>query len=98
VQELSQKVHALEQQRELNQQTNAATSQEQIQELDQKVRVLGRQRELDQETAAANAKIQPRISVGANGFSFGSADSNFVVTLHGVLQVDSRTFQKNDNV
>ncbi len=98
VQELSQKVNTLEQQRELTQQTNAAASQEQIEALDQKVRILGRQRELDQETAAATAKNQPRISAGANGFSFGSADSNFVVALHGVIQVDTRTFQKNDNV
>ncbi len=98
VQELSQKVSALEQQRELNQPTNATASQEQIEALDQKVRILGRQRELDQETAEATAKTQPRISVGANGFSFGSADSNFVVALHGVLQVDSRTFEQNDKV
>jgi phosphate-selective porin OprO/OprP len=98
VQELSQKVSALEQQRELNQPTNATASQEQIEALDQKVRILGRQRELDQETAAAAAKNQPRLSLGANGFSFGSADSNFVVTLHGVLQVDSRTFEQNDKV
>jgi phosphate-selective porin OprO/OprP len=96
VQELGQKVQALEHQRELDQQTNP--DQEQIQDLDQKVRVLGRQRELDQESAAAAAQAQPRITVGANGFSFGSADSNFVVALHGVVQVDSRTFQQNDKV
>jgi phosphate-selective porin OprO/OprP len=30
--------------------------------------------------------------------SFGSADSNFVVALHGVLQVDSRTFEQNNKV
>jgi phosphate-selective porin OprO/OprP len=98
VQELEQKVSLLEHQRELDQQTNAAASQDQVQDLDQKVRILGRQRELDQEAAAAAAKTQPRLSLGANGFSFGSADSNFVVALHGVLQVDSRTFEKNDKV
>ena len=74
------------------------TAVEQIQDLDQKVRILGRQRELDQESATAAAKAQPRITVGANGFSFGSADSNFVVALHGVIQVDSRTFEQNDKV
>jgi phosphate-selective porin OprO/OprP len=98
VQELGQKVQALEHQRDLDQQTNTAAAREQTQELDQKVRILGRQRELDQESAAALAKTQPRITVGANGFSFGSADSNFVVALHGVMQVDSRTFQQNDKV
>jgi phosphate-selective porin OprO/OprP len=98
VQELGQKVQALEHQRDLDQQTNTDTAQQQIQDLDQKVRILERQRELDQESAAALAKTQPRIMVGANGFSFGSADSNFVVALHGVVQVDSRTFQQNDKV
>jgi phosphate-selective porin OprO/OprP len=98
VQELGQKVQALEQQREVDQQTAAGTAKEQTQELDQKVRILARQRELDQESAATAAKAQPRITVGANGFSFGSADSNFVVTLHGLVQVDSRTFQQNDKV
>jgi phosphate-selective porin OprO/OprP len=98
VQELGQKVQALEHQRDLDQQTNAAVATDQIQDLDQKVRILGRQRELDQDSATAAAKAQPRITVGANGFSFGSADSNFVVTLHGLVQVDSRTFQQNDKV
>jgi phosphate-selective porin OprO/OprP len=98
IRELAQKVQALEHQRDLDQQTKTEPAQEQIQDLDQKVRILARQRELDQESATAAAKAQPRITVGANGFSFGSADSNFVVALHGVLQVDSRTFQKNNNI
>ena len=98
VQELSQKVQALAHQRDLDQQTNTDTAKEQIQDLNQQVRILARQRELDQESTTAAAKAQPRITVGANGFSFGSADSNFVVALHGVLQVDSRTFEKNDKV
>ena len=98
VQELSQKVQALAHQRDLDQQTNTDTAKEQIQDLNQQVRILARQRELDQESNAAAAKAQPRITVGANGFNFGSADSNFVVALHGVLQVDSRTFEKNDKV
>ncbi|HXR05180.1 MAG TPA: porin [Verrucomicrobiae bacterium] len=98
VQELSQKVQNLERQRELEQPAAPDTNQEQIQALDQQVRILERQRELDQENAAALAKTQPRLSLGANGFSLSSADTNFVVALHGVLQADSRTFQKNDNV
>lgn len=65
---------------------------QEIQELDQKVRVLERQRENDQDDQAAVLKTAPKISIGANGFSFGSADSNFVATIHGVIQVDSRTF------
>ncbi len=98
VQELGQKVQALEHQRDLDQQTNTDTAREQIQDLDQKVRILGRQRELDQESAVASAKALPKISAGADGFSFTSADTNFSLALHGVLQVDSRSFFANDNV
>jgi phosphate-selective porin OprO/OprP len=98
IQELSRKVQTLEQQRDLDRQTNGAAAQQQIQDLDQKVRILGRQRELDQESAAAAAKALPKISAGANGFSFSSADTNFSLALHGVLQVDSRSFFANDNI
>ena len=86
VEVLVQKVNALEQQRGPAEQ--AAT----IQDLDQKVRVLARERENDQDAAVALARAQPKISIGASGFSFGSADSNFVAQLHGVVQFDSRTF------
>ncbi|HTV75771.1 MAG TPA: hypothetical protein VMD57_02145, partial [Candidatus Baltobacteraceae bacterium] len=100
VQQLSQKVENLENQRQVAQQRPATASpdNEQINDLDQKVRILERQRELDQDAAAAAAKTQPRITLGANGFGFSSADSNFVVTIHGQLQVDSRTFQNNDHI
>ena len=90
--ELGQQVQTLQQQRDLDQQTNAATATGQIQDLDQKVRILGRQRELDQEAAVAAAKAAPKLTVGSSGFTAMSADSNFVFSLKGVLQVDSRTF------
>ena len=63
-----------------------------IEELDQKVRVLEREREIDQDSAATVAKSQPKIIIGGAGFSMASADTNFVAQLHGVLQLDSRTF------
>jgi len=65
---------------------------QQIQELDQKVKVLERQQELDTEAADAKAKDTPRITIGNNGLSAASADTNFVFQLHGVLQIDNRTF------
>jgi phosphate-selective porin OprO and OprP len=92
VQELSQKVQSLEQQRELERQAATDTNQDQIQALDQKVRILERQRELDKDDATTVAKAQPHLTVGANGVTFSSADTNFAISLHGVLQVDSRTF------
>jgi len=98
VQELRQEVQKLEREREREQPAAGATNLEQIQALDQQVRILERQRELDREDAATAAKTQPRLTVGANGVTFSSADTNFAVSLHGVLQVDSRTFQENDNV
>src|SRR5260221_1016750 len=71
---------------------------EQIEQLDQKIRVLERKQELDKETADAKVKESPKINLGASGFSFKSGDSNFVVALQGVLQVDSRTFFKDGGI
>jgi phosphate-selective porin OprO/OprP len=79
-----------------NSSADIETLKQQIQDLDQKVRILERQRELDKDDATAAAATQPRLTLGASGFSFNSGDSNFVASLHGLLQVDSRTFQ-NDN-
>ena len=89
---LVQKVNALEQERSPQQQTN------QIQALDQQVRILQRERENDKDDAAALAKTQPKVSLGENGFSFSSANSNFVATLHGLIQADSRTFFADDKI
>jgi phosphate-selective porin OprO/OprP len=66
--------------------------QQRIEQLEQKVRILERKRELDQEVSAETAKTTPLITAGANGFTLRSADTNFVVAVHGVLQVDNRTF------
>jgi phosphate-selective porin OprO and OprP len=61
-------------------------------DLDQKIRILERKNELAAEAAEAKAKEAPRLSVGANGFTLSSADTNFVLRLRGELQLDSRTF------
>ena len=92
IQALNQKVEALEQRRDADQQSAANAADGKIHELDQKVRVLARERELDQETAATAAKAAPKLSVGSAGLSASSADSNFVFSLKGVIQVDSRTY------
>jgi phosphate-selective porin OprO/OprP len=99
IEALKKEIHALEQKVSvLEQQRGPEQQSAQVQALDQKVRILERLRENDQDAAATLAKAQPRITAGANGFSFGSSDSNFVVALHGVVQVDSRTFQQNNHV
>ncbi|HUA67227.1 MAG TPA: porin [Candidatus Saccharimonadales bacterium] len=71
------------------------TLQQEIQDLDQKVRILERKRELDQEAANASAKSVPQISLGTGGFNLTSADTNFSISLHGYIQLDSRTFLQN---
>src|SRR3954463_15791809 len=65
---------------------------QQIQALDQKVRVLERQKELDVEASDAKAKEAPTITIANSGFTAASSGSNFVFQLHGLLQVDNRTF------
>src|SRR5204862_8365892 len=51
-----------------------------------------RQIELQNESSAEKAKATPIISAGASGFSFRSADSNFVLRVRGYLQADSRWY------
>lgn len=92
VEELEQKVKTLEAPKPPQQGTTDAQSKQRIEELDQQVKILKRNRELDAEAAQAKAKEAPRITLGEQGFSFSSADTNFVVQLKGVVQVDSRTF------
>ena len=96
IQKLDQKVSDLEQQQEAKQQAATGSDKQQIQDLDQKVRILERERENDQDAATAAAKTQPKITLGANGFGFSSADSNFVVTIHGLIQAGQPDFW-NDN-
>jgi len=69
-----------------------STLEQQIHDLDQKVRVLERKREMDQDDATAAAKKQPLVKLDASGFTFSSADTNFVIGLHGLIQFDSRSF------
>lgn len=63
-----------------------------LQELEQKVKILERKGELDKEAAAEKAKTIPTLSIGATGLQASSADTNFTFALHGLLQVDTRTF------
>ena len=91
VQALEQKVDALDaNKRAKQQQKSAIRASPGI--LDQKVRILERQRELDQQAASEAAEAEPKITLVTNGFSFVRETSNFIASLHGMIQVDSRTF------
>jgi len=63
-----------------------------VQELERQLKILQRQVELQNEASAEKAKTTPIISAGASGFSFRSADSNFVLRVRGYLQADSRWY------
>ena len=90
IDELERQLKALEGRQAATPATN--TDSQRIQDLDQKVRVLERNHELEQEAAETKAKELPKLSIDQQGFTMRSADTNFVVQLKGVLQVDSRTF------
>jgi phosphate-selective porin OprO and OprP len=98
IQALDQKVQRLEQQRESEPQAVTDTNQEQVQDLDQKVRILERQHELDKEDATAAAKTRPQLKLDSSGFTLSSADTNFAISLHGLVQLDSRTFFADHNL
>jgi len=70
----------------------------QVQALDQKIRILERQHELEDETATQQEAMLPKITIGENGFVLNSADTNFSLAVHGVLQMDTRTFENDDKV
>src|SRR5947207_13385946 len=61
IDELEQKVKALETGREVKKEGAETNAPQRIQELDQKVKILERNRELDEEAAEARLKEAPRI-------------------------------------
>ena len=98
IEELEQKVQVLESSKGNAQlQTNNPQSSQRIEELDQKVKVLERKRELDKEAATENAKSLPTVSLGLNGLIIRSADTNFLMNLHGYAQVDGRFYLNEHN-
>ena len=80
IEDLEQKVKQIEESKSAG--TNAADTH--LQELDQKVRMLERKLESQNEPAQSMKAPQPRLSAGADGFSFSSADTNFVLKLRGI--------------
>ena len=63
-----------------------------VEELEQELRIVKRQLELDKEAATEKSKTAPVLSAGANGFSFRSADTNFVMKIRGYIQADTRFY------
>src|SRR3954468_2635163 len=69
----------------------------QIRDLDQKVRILERRDEVNRESADAKGKEGSRLTAGPGGFSFSSADTNFLLKVRGYVQADGR-FYVNDHI
>jgi phosphate-selective porin OprO/OprP len=92
VEELEEKVRNLESSKSQGPRTNDAQTQQKIDALDQQVKVLERKRELDQEAEDEKAKSVPTVSLGSNGLIVRSADTNFLMNLHGYVQVDGRFY------
>lgn len=90
--ELEGKVGSLEAGRVLPEIAVTAEDGPTLPELDQKIRIAERRNELAAEAAEAKAKEAPKLIIGQSGFSFASADTNFVFKLRGLIQLDSRTF------
>jgi phosphate-selective porin OprO and OprP len=69
--------------------------QDRVEAIDQKVRILERKRELEQETLTAQAKENPVLKSGVDGFSVKSANGFFQIKFRGHAQMDGRFFAKD---
>ena len=96
---LEKKVNTLEHQAGTATNGAAATvPAERFTQLEQQLKVLGRQNELAAEAAAEKAKTASALSIGPNGFQFRSADTNFVLKIKGLAQLDSRWYFNDGGV
>ena len=95
IEELEQKVKVLESNKERDEQASEGKTKQRIEALDQQLKSLERKRELDQETAETKAREAPTVSLASNGLVVRSADSNFLMNVHGYVQADAR-FYFND--
>ncbi len=60
--------------------------------LEAKIRDLEHREDAAEADAVEQAKRMPRISAGADGFAFASANTNFSFRVKGIFQADTRTF------
>jgi phosphate-selective porin OprO and OprP len=66
--------------------------EQRLQELDRKYQLLEQRIEQDQSAQAQRVAGAPLVSIGASGLTARSADTNFVMTLRALIQIDSRWF------
>src|SRR6266568_157245 len=63
-----------------------------LESYEQKTRRLEEKIEALEGRGAETRTAQPTLSFGQSGFTMRSAENDFVVSLHGILQLDSRTY------
>ena len=97
IDELEQKVKSLEETKPATEPAKESPARQQVEQLDQKLQKLEQERQLQEELAAARAKQAPKITIGEQGLSVSSANGEFAMQIHGLLQVDSRTFLDGPN-
>lgn len=97
IDDLEQKVQTLEGTKGTAAVTNDAQSRQRVEQLDQKVKILERERELDQEAQSEKNKSAPTLTLGMNGLVVRSANSNFLMNIHGYAQADARFYLNQPN-
>ncbi|HEV2456156.1 MAG TPA: porin [Verrucomicrobiae bacterium] len=70
---------------------------QQLQILQQKVNALENQHQEPQTQSQSPSKPSAALTVGQDGVTFRSADSNFIAGLHAWVQADSRTFFQDEH-
>ena len=93
--ELEQKLNAQERQRQADAAAQEAATKQKSEELDRELKSIAHEQEL-QRTEADKEKARPTITLGNNGLVVRSADSNFLMNIHGYMQADAR-FYLEDN-
>lgn len=90
--ELESKVEALQEGRLLPEISIPASEGLTPEELEQQIRIVDRKLELANEANQQRLESAPIISIGAQGFSFASADTNYLLRIRGLLQGDTRSY------
>ncbi|HYE33035.1 MAG TPA: porin [Methylomirabilota bacterium] len=72
--------------------------EQKLESLEQKYRILERKLEIGDEAASEKSKTAPAVTIGASGFTMRSADTNFVVKIRGLLQMDSRWYINDPDI
>ena len=92
ISELEQKLAAIEGSKVLPEIAVTSDDAPSTTELQRKIQAIETKNAQDAATAAARSRQQPRVSIGASGFQFTSADTNFSLSLKGLVQTDHYLF------